>query len=309
MAKYMVKRILICLPVFLGITLVVFFLLDGMAGSLVDLMGADVPAAGSDRAALAAYLELDQPLFARYAVWLSRLLHFDLGTSFRTGIPVGELVLVRMQASLLLTGAGMLFSVALALALGICSALKPQGVLDCIAGTLTVAGSATPGFFVSLLLIYVFSVRLQLLPAVSSGGVRDMILPLLVICISNTGGLLKQVRTACCEVLAEPYIKTARAKGLGTLAIVRAHVLRNASLTIVTAVLSHLPHIIGGSMVVERIFGWPGMGSLLFSAISQRDYPVVMGVTVVIALAVLATSLLLDILYGLLDPRVRYEGR
>ena len=309
MAKYSLKRILTSLPVFLGITFVVFFLINGMAGSLVDLMGGDAPAAGTDRAALAAYLELDQPLLTRYAAWLSRLLHFDLGTSFRTGVPVGELVLVRMQASLLLTGAGMLFSVALALILGICSALKPHGPLDRLAGVLSVAGSATPGFFVSLLLIYVFSVQLKLLPAVSTGAGRDMILPLLVICISNTGGLLKQVRTACCEVLAEPYIKTARAKGLGTFAVVRAHVLRNASLTIVTAVLSHLPHIVGGSMVVERIFGWPGMGSLLFSAIGQRDYPVVMGVTAVIAVTVLATSLLLDILYGLLDPRVRYERR
>ena len=309
MAKYSLKRILTCLPVFLGITLVVFFLLEGMAGSMVDLMGADSPVAGTDRAALAAYLELDQPLVTRYLSWLSRLLRFDLGTSFRTGVPVGELVLVRMQASLLLTGAGMLFSVALALALGICSALKPEGVFDRIAGTLTVAGSATPGFFISLLLIYICSVQLKLLPAVSTGGIQDMALPLLVICISNTGGLLKQVRTACCEVLAEPYIKTARAKGLGTFAIVRTHVLRNASLTIITAVLSHLPHIVGGSMVVERIFGWPGMGSLLFSAITQRDYPVVMGVTVAVAVTVLGTNLLLDILYGLLDPRVRYERR
>lgn len=306
MAKYVLKRILTCLPVFLGITLVLFLLLGMMAGSVSDISEGY---SAADRAALNEYLQLDQPVLHRYAGWLWNVLHIDLGTSFRTGIPVGEQVAMCVQASLLLTGVGMLFSVALALVFGIYAALHPGGLIDRISGIVTVAGAATPGFFLSLLLVYIFSVQLRWLPAISSVSMRGLILPLAVIVVSNTGGLLKQVRGACLEVLAEPHIQTARAKGAGTWNIVKNHVLRNASLTMTTAILGHLPHIIGGSMIVERIFGWPGMGNLLFSAISQRDYPVVMGVTVVVALAVMMTNLLLDILYGLLDPRIRYERR
>lgn len=309
MIKYLMKRILACLPVFLGITILVFLLLNSVAGNAADLLGADGYASSADREALAAYLGLDQPVALRYLDWLGNLLQLNLGSSFRSGVPVAELIAARAKASLLLTGVGMLFSAALSLLLGVLSACNPGGRLDRAAGTLSVSATAVPGFLISLLLIYVFSLKLKLLPAISSLSLKGIILPVAVIVLSNTGGLLKQVRAACIEVLREPYIKTARAKGVSGAGLIARHVLRNASLSILTAMLSHLPHIIGGSMVVEQIFGWPGMGSLLFTGISQRDYPVVMGVTVVVALTVLFTSLLLDILYGLLDPRIRYERR
>lgn len=137
---------------------------------------------------------------------------------------------------------------------------------------------------------------------------RHLVLPAGVVCVSGLGGLIKQTRSACLEALGEDYITTARAKGLNDRAVMVRHAFRGALIPVLTTVLTHIPHIIGGSVVVERVFGWPGMGSLLFSGILSRDYPVVMGVTVVIALAVLLTNLLLDVIYGLVDPRVRYAA-
>lgn len=295
-----------CLPVFIGITLVLFLLLNLMAGSALDLSETQTTA---DRAAMAEYFQMDAPLSIRYFNWIRGVLCLDFGISFRTGTPVGEQILQRFSASLLLTGVGMLFSATLALLLGISSAMRPGGLTDRFSGIFSIAGAATPGFFLCLLLIYVFSIKLRVLPAISDTTLRGLLLPLTVIVLSNTGGLLKQVRGACLEVLGEPYIQTARAKGTGEAQMVRNHVLRNASLTLMTAILGHLPHIVGGSMIVERIFGWAGMGELLFSAIAGRDYPVVLGVTTVVACSVFITNLLLDILYGVLDPRVRYERR
>jgi len=176
-----------------------------------------------------------------------------------------------------------------------------------------------PGFFLALVAIFLFSVRLGWLPSsgmyrTAGGGdlgdlLRHLILPAGIIGVSNVGSILRQTQSACLEVMGEDYIMTARAKGLREGAVVVRHALRSALIPVLTSILTHIPHIIGGSVVVERIFGWPGMGSLMFSAVSGRDYNVVMGVTVVMALAVLLTSLLLDVVYGFVDPRVRYGGR
>ena len=314
MAHYLWKRVLTAVPVFFGITVLVFLLMNATPADITDLAGSEGGGTAGDKALLAETLGLDQPLPVRYFTWLGGLVRGELGRSYRSGQAVSALIGQRIGPSLLLTGTGVLLAVAVALLLGVLSAWKPRSRWDNLASNLAMTGSATPGFFLALLAIYFFSVRLRWLPAAFTSDygslrelLRHLLLPALVIAVSNVGGLLKQTRSACLEVLGEDYITTARAKGLREGVVVLRHGLRSALIPVLTAVLTHIPHIIGGSVVVERVFGWPGMGSLMFSAISSRDYNVIMGVTVVIALAVLATSLLLDLVYGLVDPRVRYE--
>lgn len=318
MAQYIRRRLITAIPVFFGITILVFLLVDLAPGDLTDLMG-EGAASTTEQTAMEAAFGLDQPLPARYITWLAGLFRGDLGRSYHYGQDVSDLIAQRIGPSLILTGTGVLLAVAIAVPLGVLAAWKPKGMWDRLAHLFTISGSAVPGFFMALVAIFLFSVRLGWLPSsgmyrTAGGGdlgdlLRHLILPAGIIGVSNVGSILRQTQSACLEVMGEDYIMTARAKGLREGAVVVRHALRSALIPVLTSILTHIPHIIGGSVVVERIFGWPGMGSLMFSAVSGRDYNVVMGVTVVMALAVLLTSLLLDVVYGFVDPRVRYGGR
>lgn len=318
MAQYIRRRLITAIPVFFGITILVFLLVDLAPGDLTDLMG-EGSTSTTEQTAMEAAFGLDQPLPARYVTWLAGLFRGDLGRSYHYGQDVSDLIAQRIGPSLILTGTGVLLAVAIAIPLGVLAAWKPKGLWDRLAHLFTISGSAVPGFFLALVAIFLFSVRLGWLPSsgmyqTAGGGdlgdlLRHLILPAGIIGVSNVGSILRQTQSACLEVMGEDYIMTARAKGLREGAVVVRHALRSALIPVLTSILTHIPHIIGGSVVVERIFGWPGMGSLMFSAVSGRDYNVVMGVTVVMALAVLLTSLLLDVVYGFVDPRVRYGGR
>ena len=315
MGRYIRSRLITAIPVFFGITLLVFLMVNLAPGAITDLMG-EGAANDADRAALEASLGLDQPLPLRYAGWLAGLFQGDLGQSYFYNRPVSRLILQRVGPSLLLTGSGVALAVAAALPLGVLAAWKPRSVWDRLASFLSLLSFGVPGFVLCLGGIALFAVTLGWLPThgmyaagtfTSLGDLlRHLVLPAGVVCLSSLGELVKQTRSACLESLGQDYILTARAKGLTDRAVIVRHAFRGSLVPVLTTILSHIPHILGGSVVVEQIFGWPGMGSLLFSAISQRDYPVVMGVTVVIALGVLLTNLLLDLVYGLADPRVRY---
>lgn len=315
MGRYIRRRLVTAIPVFFGITLLVFLMVNLAPGTITDLMG-EGASSEADRAALEAALGLDQPLPIRYVQWLAGLFRGQLGQSFFYDRPVSRLIAQRVGPSLLLTGSGVVLAVAIALPLGILAAWKPRSVWDRLASVLSLISYSVPGFFLCLAGIALFAVTLGWLPArgmYTAGSftsladlLRHLILPAGVVCLSSLGEPVKQTRAACLEALGQDYIVTARAKGLTEGAVMVRHAFRGSLVPVLTTILSHIPHILGGSVVVEQIFGWPGMGSLLFSGISQRDYPVVMGVTVVIALAVLLTNLLLDLVYGLADPRVRY---
>ncbi|MBM6724431.1 ABC transporter permease [Pseudoflavonifractor phocaeensis] len=315
MGRYIRSRLITAIPVFFGITLLVFLMVNLAPGTITDLMG-EGAANEADRAALEASLGLDQPLPLRYAGWLAGLFQGDLGQSYFYNRPVSRLIAQRVGPSLLLTGSGVALAVAAALPLGVLAAWKPRSVWDRLASFLSLLSFGVPGFVLCLGGIALFAVTLGWLPThgmyaagtfTSLGDLlRHLVLPAGVVCLSSLGELVKQTRSACLESLGQDYILTARAKGLTDGAVMVRHAFRSSLVPVLTTILSHIPHILGGSVVVEQIFGWPGMGSLLFSAISQRDYPLVMGVTVVVALGVLLTNLLLDLVYGLADPRVRY---
>ncbi|OUN07896.1 peptide ABC transporter permease [Flavonifractor sp. An92] len=318
MIRYVRRRLMTVIPVFFGITLLVFIFLSIAPGTIADLMGEGGNAISSDQAALEERLGLNDPLPVRYLEWLGNLFHGDLGLSWQTGRPVAESIAQRVGPSLILTGTGVALAILLAIPLGTLAAWKPRSIWNKLASVCSMVSFGVPGFLLSLVLVYIFSLTLGLLPASrmyttgSSGSFGDLLyhlaLPAAVICISNLGELVKQTRAACLETIGEDYIRTAWAKGLKGRVVLVRHVFRGSLTPILTTVLTHIPHIIGGSVVVERLFGWPGMGSLMFTAILSRDYAMVMGVTVVIALTVFSTNLLLDLVYGLVDPRVR-QGR
>ena len=316
--KQLTRRSLSAIPVFFGITLLVFFMMNMAPATIADAAGAGEASSAAMRTALEAELGFDKPLPLRYLSWLGDLLRGDLGTSYRTGQSVSGMIAQRMGPSLLLTGTGVLAAVVLGVPLGILAAWKPGSGWKRLAGGLTLFSFSAPGFFLSLLSIDLFSVKLGWLPAAgmysagASGSgsdlLRHLLLPAGVVCLGSLGNLIRQTQSALGEVLSEDYIRTARAKGLGEGAVVWKHGFRSALIPVLTTVLNHIPHFIGGSMVVERIFGWPGMGSLLFTSVNSRDYTVIMGVTVVVALAVLGMSLLMDLVYRLVDPAVTWGG-
>ncbi len=319
MAKDTLKRILGAIPVFLGITLLVFLMVNLIPGTVFDLAGEQGEASNAaQRAALEAQLGFDQPVIERYFHWLGGLARGDFGNSLRNGQPVGEAIGQRIGPSLILTGAGIFLALLIGIPLGVMAAARPKSVWGKLAGFLPVFSFGVPGFCLCLLGIFFFSVVLGLLPASgmytagSRGSVSDLlrhlVLPASIIAVGSMGNLVRQTRSACLEVLGQGYILAARAKGLGEGAILTHHVLPGAAIPILTTVVNHIPHLVGGSMVVERIFGWPGMGSLFFQAVSSRDYTMIMGVTVLVSLSVLGANLLLDLLYPFLDPRVRGKG-
>lgn len=318
MKHFIWKRVLGAVPVFFGITLIVFFMMNLAPATVADAAGDGEASSAAMRAALEANLGLDQPLLLRYALWMKEVLTGDLGLSYRTGQPVLRMILQRAAPSLLLTGTGVGLAVLIAIPLGVMAAWKPNSPWSRLASGLTLFSFSAPGFFLCLVAIFLFSVKLSWFPAAGmySSGVggspldllRHLVLPSAVVCMGSLGNLIRQTTSACSEVLGEDYILTARAKGLSEWAVLWKHAFRTALIPILTTILNHIPHIIGGSMVVERIFGWPGMGSLLFSSVSGRDYTVIMGVTAVVAMAVLLTAILMDIVYRFADPRVRWGG-
>ena len=314
MLKYIMKRLLIAIPTFFGITILVYFLSSPAPGSPLEMLMADPMATKEDMEALRAQLGLDQPVIVQYMRWLQSLLQGNLGTSYRTNLPVMGMVLERLGPTLILTLTSTVFSVLIAVPLGIMSAYKPYSPWDYISSGLSFVGASTPTFFTGLVMIYAFAVKMQILPmgGMYDSGVetvasmaRHIVLPGLTLTVFNVGSLLRQTRGSMMEVFTEDYIRTARAKGLKELRVVISHGLRNSLIPVVTVLSTMIPFLFGGAVVAEQVFSWPGLGSLMVQSINSRDYPTIMGITVVIAAAVLMGNIITDIAYSLLDPKIR----
>lgn len=317
MKKYIVKRLLIAIPTFIGITILVYLLSSLAEGSPLDMLLSNPYITAEEIARKRVEYGLDKNVFIQYLNWLKQLLQGNMGYSYRTNLPVLSMILERLGPTLILTFSATIFSVLVALPLGIMSAYKPYSGWDYISSGLSFIGSATPNFFAGLLLIYLFSVRLKLLPIggmYDTSGIRTLpmllkhlILPAMVLSIQQVGRLIRQTRGSMLEVLSEDYVRTARAKGLRENKVLVRHALRNALIPVVTELGMMIPFLIGGAVVTEQIFGWPGLGSLMVMSITARDYPAIMGITVFVAVAVLLGNLLTDLIYSVLDPRIRNQ--
>lgn len=314
MKKYVVKRLLTMIPVFFGVTVLVFFLSNLAPGSPVDAMVTpDMSMEDIER--MYVNMGLDKPLYVQYVKWLGRMLTGNLGYSYRTGQAVMTMIAERVGPTLMLTGTVLTLSVCIGLLLGIVAACRPYSIWDYAASGLSFLGAGVPGFFLALIGIYLFSVKLRLLPtggmytnaasATFADLIRHMILPISVLTITMVGSYIRQTRSAMLEELGEEYIKMSRVKGMKETKIRYVHALRNAMLPIITSIGMSVPFLVGGSVVIEQIFGWPGLGSLMITSVTYRDYPVIMGIAIYICVVVLIVNLIVDLLYALLDPRIR----
>ena len=317
MFKYIIKRLLYAIPVFLGITFAIYLLINLAPGGPLSVLASSGEMSLSDLEALKISMGLDKPIVVRYFIWLGDLFRGDMGVSYRTSQEVSLMISQRVIPSLTLTGTGIIGAVLIGVPLGIISAYKQNSIWDHISTFIAFIGASVPNFFLSLLLIYVLAVKLKLFPTsgMQSSGqagniadfLRHLALPAFVCGIQPIGNYIKQTKSSVLEVLNEEYIKTARSKGLTNTVIVLKHAFRNALIPVVTTISLTIPFLIGGAVVTEQIFAWPGIGSLMITAITGRDYPVIMGVAVMICGVVLVANLVLDLIYAALDPRIKFK--
>ncbi|MCI6602996.1 MAG: ABC transporter permease [Clostridiales bacterium] len=304
------------IPTFLGITLLTYLILS-LAGSPLDAFLADPRISPAELERKRVSLGLDQPIFVQYFVWLKNFLSGDLGYSIASRKEVMALIMDRIGITALLAASSILLSLLVSIPLGIFSAAKPNSLQDHLASGISFFLVAMPNFFLGMLMIYIFAVRLKWLP---TGGLYDsvgektplmllrhMILPCLILSFQNIGSWMRYMRGSMLEVLQNDYILTARAKGLNKAQVYRRHALKNSLIPIITVVGMSIPSLVGGAVITEQVFSWPGIGSLMVSSIQAKDYPVIMGITVMIAVAVLLSNLLTDLAYGLIDPRISYD--
>ena len=312
--RYIRKRLLIAIPVLLGVTVIDYFLMS-MAGSPLDMVqGAHVSQAA--KAAKSAALGLNQPVYVQYLIWLGQILTGNMGVSIQTHDSVTALIGSHLGPTLLLMGVSLLFSILLAVPGGVYSATHQYRKGDYTLVGLSFLGTSIPSFFFALVVIYFFCVKWNLLPSGgmttlgADGGVGDvvqhMILPVLVLVVSMTGNNLRYIRSAMLDILQQDYLRTARAKGIGRFRVINRHALRNALVPIITVFGMEIPLLFGGAVIVEQVFSWPGLGLLTMNAVVSRDYPVIMGVSLVAAVVVLLGNLLTDILYAVADPSIQY---
>ena len=314
MGRLILRRLGATVPVLVLVTAGVFSLLHLTPGDPIDAMMAESQDATA-RAALRAELGLDRPIAVQYAAWIGRLLRGDLGRSIRNGEPVIENVGRRLRPSLQLAMLAMAISLLVAFPLGLLSAYRRRTAVDRAGTTFALFGICMPNFLLALLLIFLFGVTLRWLPI--SGyvdpleepwdGMRSLILPAVTLGLALGAVVTRTLRSSLLEALGEDYVRTARAKGLAEWKIMRRHVLKNALLPVVTVLGLQLGTLIGGAVITEYVFALPGVGRLVVDAVFARDYPLVQGVVLLIALGFIACNLLVDLLYGWIDPRIRYR--
>ncbi len=308
MKPYLVRRLLIAVPVVLGVVTLVFLLIHLIPGDPVEIMLGET-ALPADRTELRRELGLDRPILEQYVRFFLQLCRGDLGRSLHTRESVSALIVQRYPATLLLTFAAMLVSLGIALPAGILSGIRQYSVWDHTTMFLALLGVSLPNFWLGPLLILVFSIHLGWFPVSGMGGVRHLILPALTLGTSMAAIVARMTRASILEVLREDYILTARAKGLSERSVILKHVLRNAVLPVVTVVGLQFGALLAGAVITETIFSWPGLGTLLIQAIQTRDYPVVQGCVLVISLSYVLVNLLTDVAYVLIDPRIQVASR
>lgn len=313
--SYVLKRTGYALVVLFVVSIVTFTIIQLAPGGPSVL--ADPKLSSEEVALIEARLGIDQPIPVQYARWITGLLQGNMGRSFLYQTGVLETILTRLPNTLILAGISLVFSVLIAIPLGLYSALKPYGALDQTLSVLSLLSISIPVFWLGLLLIILFAVTLRVLPAggMATPGLEGnvlnrlehLILPVFVLSTAGIAEIMRYTRSSARNVLRMDYVRTARAKGLPEAQVRRRHVLRNALIPVVTVIGLQLPRLVGGAAVTETIFSWPGMGRLGVEAALSRDYPLIMGITLFVAVAVVTFNLIVDLIYPLLDPRIQLE--
>ncbi len=314
MGRLILRRLAATVPVLLLVTAGVFALIHLTPGDPIDAMMAE-SVDDTVKRELRRDLGLDRPLYLQYATWMGRLLQGDLGRSIRNREPVIENVSRRIKPSLQLAGLAMAISLLVATPIGILSAARRNSTIDRVGTSFALFGICMPNFLIALLLIFVFGVTLRWLPI--SGyvdpleepwdGLRSLTLPAITLGLALAAVITRTLRSSMLEALSEDYIRTARAKGLSDGAVVRRHALKNALIPVVTVLGLQLGTLIGGAVITEYVFALPGVGRLVVDAVFARDYPLVQGVVLLIAVGFILSNLAVDLLYGFIDPRIRHR--
>lgn len=304
MLTFILSRLLSAAIVVFGVPSLVFFLIHLVPGDPVEVMLGE-SAQLADRAALRHALGLDQPVATQLLHYFTGLLHFDLGTSLHTQRPIVDLLLERLPATIELTIAALLVAAAIAFPLGVLSAVRKDSAWDHSARLVSLLGISIPHFWLGPLLILVFSLWLGWLPVSGREGMASLVLPALTLGTALAAILSRMVRATLLETLGEDYVRTARAKGLPEHRVILRHALRNALLPVITVLGLQLGALLGGAIVTEMVFSWPGLGQLTIEAIHRRDYPVVQACVLLISVTYVGVNTLTDLAYAWLDPRVR----
>ena len=304
MTRYIIKRFLLIIPVVLCVSLIVFCLLDLAPGDAAYIMASDDMTA-EEIEVLRVSMGLDQPVLKRYCVYMWQVLHGNLGTSMRTGAKVWDQYIARLPTTAKLALLSELVTIAISLPMGILAARKQNSWIDTGATTFSLLGLSIPNFWLGLLLILLFAVRLNWLPASGNVGFKSYILPALTVGTGNTAVLARTTRSAMLDVLRQDYLRTARAKGCSEKTVINKHALRNALIPITTIIINQFSSLFGGAVLTEAIFSLPGVAQLSIQAIRNNDYQLVTGCTILTTFITTFILVILDIILAFLDPRIK----
>jgi peptide/nickel transport system permease protein len=303
LAQYILRRLFLSIFVVVGVTVVVFMVIR-LSGDPTALM-ISPDASAEDVAELRARMGFDRPILVQFVDFMTGAIRGDFGNSLRYREPAFGLVIERLPATVQLATASLLVAIAVALPAGIVSAVKRNTVWDRAAMFLALFGQSMPVFWFGILLILIVSVQLKLLPSSGSGGFQHLILPALTLGLYSTARLTRLVRSEMLETISQDFVRTARAKGLREQAVLYRHALRNALIPVVTVIGIEAGGLLGGAVITETVFAWPGIGQLAVRSIFNRDYPLIQAVVFTIAIMFVVINLVVDVLYAMLDPRIK----
>ncbi len=306
MLQYVIKRLLSTIPVLLGISLLLFFMLRALPGDPAQVLAGQM-ATPEDIELIRHQLGLDRPVYVQYAFFLGRLAKLDLGRSARTQNPVIQEVWARLPNTILLSVIAITLACLFGIPAGIISAVRPYTLLDYFVTSAALFGISMPVFWLGLMLVVVFSVMLQWLPAGGTGSWKHVILPSVTLAAFVVAFIARMTRSSMLEVLSQDYTTTARSKGLKEQVVIIKHALKNALIPIITVIGLQFGTLLGGAILTETVFAWPGLGRLIVDSILARDYPVIQGAILIFGLLYILVNLAVDVIYAYVDPRIRYD--
>ncbi len=310
MLKYIAKRLLLMIPVLIGVSFLVFAILDLAPGDIVDVI-APSEATQEDKEEMREAMGLNRNIFVRYGEYMGNFLHGDLGTSYITNRDVFDIYMEKLPNTLYLGAVSIIFSVALSIPLGIYAAKRRGTIRDNISMVVALVGVSIPMFWLGLLLILEFSLKLRWLPSSGNQLPGSVILPAITLGIGNMALLTRTTRSSMLDVLGQDYLRTARAKGIPERVVINKHALKNALLPIITIIGNQMATVIGGTILTETVFAWPGVGRLIIDSLNSRDTMQVTGTIIVTTILLCFIMLFIDIVYAFVDPRIRaqYSGK